>query len=218
MILFILVIVLVVYSLYFKPFSYFKNIKLIFIAILVTLVVILISSRVINRFFEEKTTNIQEILYKQKFNKIYPWTGTSIRLLQLRILHEQIEEESIFWQGFGLFTSRDNLKKRHLKFNTYFGYHTYNYHNQYAQIFSEAGIFGLLLLVLMLFYNFKKALKTKNFLFISFAIIIPIVFLTESFLWVQRGIIFFTVFYCLLNRTNFNSLKRYNNKRKFFSK
>ena len=135
-----------------------------------------------------------------------------MRLLQLRILYEQIVEESIFWNGFGLYASRENLKKRHLKFDTYHGYHTKNYHNQYAQIFSETGIFGLSLLVLILLINFMKALKLKSFLFLSFAITIPILFFSESFLWVHRGIIFFILLYCLFNRTAFENLNSKANK------
>jgi len=175
------------------------------------LIVVLTSTQVINRFLEEKTTNINEVLHNEKFNKVYPWTGTSIRLLQVRILCEQIEEESIFWKGFGLFASRENLKKRHLDYNTYYGYHTYNYHNLYAQFFSELGVFGFLLLVLLLLINFTNALKVKWFVFIVFATTMPLLFLTESFLWVHRGIIFFILFYSLFNRTVFDNLKASDN-------
>ncbi len=200
----VLALLLLIYLLLLKRLTYFNNFKTVLTIIIGISIVMLTSTQVIKRFLDEKKTDINEVLYSEKFNKIYPWTGTSIRLLQLRILYEQIEEESIFWKGFGLFASRENLKKRHLDLNTYKGYHGYNYHNQYAQILSEIGVFGLLLLVLMLYLNLKEALKSRNFLFLSFAIIMPLVFVTESFLWVHRGIFFFILFYCLLNRTDYN--------------
>jgi O-antigen ligase len=61
------------------------------------------------------------------------------------------------------------------------------------------GIFGLLLLLVILFVNLNNALKTKDFIHISFAVLMISLFLTESFLWRQRGVMFFTVMYCLFN-------------------
>lgn len=155
------------------------------------------------RLLFEKDTNLSEILDKEQFGQIHPWTGSSIRLLQLRILKEQVEEESIFWKGFGLFASRENLKKRHLEFDTYPGFHDYNYHNQYAQVLSETGIFGLCLLIIMLLMPLYKALKSKNFLFIMFYILVGSVFFTESLLWRQQGLFLFLILYCLTIRASF---------------
>jgi hypothetical protein len=114
-----------------------------------------------------------------------------------RILKEQLSQDNIILTGYGLFASRENLEQRHKNFNTYFGYHNYNYHNQYAQTISESGIIGLILLILLLGTNIYKAIRSHYFLFISFSILIILWFATESVLWVQRGVVFFSVFYCL---------------------
>lgn len=161
------------------------------------------SKEIQNRFDEELNTEISEVLNNEKFNKVYPWTGSSIRLLQLRILKEQLEEDNIFWKGFGLFASRENLVQRHKTFNTYRGYHNYNYHNLYAQIFAESGIFGFLGLITMLILSLTKAIKVKDFLFFSFMVLTVVWYFTESVLWVQRGVIFASVFYCLFNHVNY---------------
>ena len=174
----------------------------------VILLIGLTFSGVLNRFLVEKNTNIKEVLSKEKFGKIYPWTGSSIRILQLRILNEQIDEESIFWKGFGLYASQENIKNRQIKLDIYKGFHDINYHNQYAQIFSEIGIFALILLIYMLFLNIKNAVKSKNFLFLMFSLSIPLIFITESFLWRQRGMFLFIILYCLLNRTIFTADKK----------
>jgi O-antigen ligase len=154
---------------------------------------IVASKNIFNRIIIETTTDIEEVLNREEFTRIYPWTGTSIRLLQLRNLKEQIEENNIFWKGFGLFASRNDLKERHIKLNTYHGYHDYNYHNMYAQSLSELGIFGLLVLLFMIVLGLQKALKQKNFLMLTFYLMIAFVFLSESFLWVHRGVFFFTI-------------------------
>jgi O-antigen ligase len=199
-----------IYIVFYKGIGFLKSTKAIAIISVALVISIVASKQVINRFLEETTTNFEEVLYKDKFNRVYPWTGTSIRLLQLRNLKAQIEEDDIFWKGFGLFASRENLKERHLAFNTYYGYHGYNYHNMYAQIFSELGIFGFLILLLILILGFAKANKSKSFLYFAFYVLMTMTFLTESFLWVQRGLFLFIIMHCILNRTVFSNLNKLN--------
>ncbi|WP_439152082.1 O-antigen ligase family protein [Winogradskyella sp.] len=176
--------------------------------LLVTIVVLSFASReIVNRILIESTTNLEEVINREKFNRVYPWTGTSIRLLQLRNLKGQIEEDGIFWKGFGLFASRKNLSERHLAFNTYYGFHRYNYHNMYAQILSELGIFGLLTLLVILGLGFKKSFKAKSFFMLMFYFLMVMIFITESFLWVHRGVFLFVIMNCIFQRTDFPKIK-----------
>jgi O-antigen ligase len=204
MMLVIFVLCNIIFLIFYKGKSLLNSFKTIITIIVLTTVFAISSHQVLERFLTETTTNFDEVINIEKFNKIYPWTGSSIRILQLRILKDQIKEEDIFWKGFGLYASRKNLKKRHVVFNTYYGYHEYNYHNMYAQILSELGIFGLIFLILILILNTRKAIHSKVFLFLIFNIILFMIFFTESFLWVHRGIFLFTVLYCLFNRTIFS--------------
>jgi len=41
--------------------------------------------------------------------------------------------------------------------------------------------------------------KSKDFIHFVFAFLMISLFLTESFLWRQRGVVFFTMLYCLFN-------------------
>lgn len=203
---FIFVLCNIVYLTLYKGKSYLKSTKAI-LSLLIAIIVFTIGShKVVERFLIETTTDFKEVINREKFNKVYPWTGSSIRILQLRILKDQIEDEDIFWKGFGLYASRNNLKARHIGYNTYRGYHSYNYHNMYAQILSELGIFGLICLLLILILNIRKAIQSKVLLYLIFNIILFIVFFTESFLWVHRGIFLFTILYCLFNWTNYKNI------------
>lgn len=184
-----------------------RKTKLILAILIGTTIVAFAAKKSYERVLFEKETKVKEVWTKQKFGDVYLWTGTSIRLLQLRILKEQLREEKIFWKGFGLFASKDNIKKRHEEFKTYPSFHSYNYHNQYAQILSETGIIGLVLLLSMLFVLFKEAYNSKNYLFFMFSITIATVFFTESLLWRQSGLFIFVILYCLLNRTQFKTLE-----------
>jgi len=115
---------------------------------------------------------------------------------------EFLFEEPIFWNGFGLNASLSKLQQKEKFYNLYPGYGNFNFHNQYVQVFAELGIIGFVILLFMLFLNIKNALKYKDFLHIAFAILMISLFLTESFLWRQRGVLFFMIFYCLLNTMN----------------
>jgi O-antigen ligase len=199
----VLILGCLVYLFYFKV----SKVKLVAIIIIGALIFGFASKKTLERILFEKETKVKEVWTENQFGQVYLWTGTSIRLLQLRILKEQIEEEQIFWKGFGLFASKDNIKKRHQEFNTYPGFHSYNYHNQYAQIFSETGIFGLALLLSMLGVLFVGAIKSKNFLFLMFSITVAIVFFTESLLWRQSGLFLFIILYCLFNRISLENKK-----------
>ena len=138
-----------------------------------------------------------------KPNDYFP--GTAFRVYQLRIFLEMLQEDAIFFTGYGLNASYPKIEEKGIHYNLFLGnedqqgYQTKNFHNQYIQNFAELGIFGLLLLLAMLFINIKNAVKTKDFIHISFAVLMISLFLTESFLWRQRGVLFFTVMYCLFN-------------------
>ncbi|NBL65790.1 hypothetical protein GV828_11320 [Flavobacterium sp. NST-5] len=131
------------------------------------------------------------------YNDFLP--GTSFRVYQFRMFTEFLKEEPIFWKGFGLNASKTKLQAKEKQYNLYPGYGSFNFHNQYVQNFAELGIIGFILLMFILIINIKNAVKTKDFIHIAFAILMLTLFITESFLWRQRGATFFIVFYCLLN-------------------
>ncbi|HEY4628861.1 MAG TPA: O-antigen ligase family protein [Flavobacterium sp.] len=136
-------------------------------------------------------------------NDYFP--GTAFRVYQFRIFLEMLQEDAIFFTGYGLNASYPKIEAKGIQYNLFLGddqqegYQTKNFHNQYIQNFAELGIFGLLLLLAILFVNLKNAIKTKDFIHISFAVLMISLFLTESFLWRQRGVMFFTAMYCLFN-------------------
>jgi O-antigen ligase len=135
------------------------------------------------------------------------FNGTAFRVYQFRIFSELIVENNAFFTGFGLNASYPKIKEKAVQYNLYMGvennpdsgYQSKNFHNQYVQNFAELGVFGFLFLLVMLFVNIKNAIKSKDFVHFAFAILMISLFLTESFLWRQRGVVFFTMMYCLFN-------------------
>jgi O-antigen ligase len=138
-----------------------------------------------------------------KPNDFFP--GTAFRVYQFRIFTEFLHEEAIFWKGFGLDASYSKIEEKGVQHNLFLGnenqegYQKMNFHNQYIQVFAELGIFGFLLLIIMLALTIRNGIASKNYFHIAFSVLIIFLFITESFLWRQRGVTFFIVMYCLLN-------------------
>lgn len=149
--------------------------------------------------------SIADAWTQEKFHPSDYFPGTAFRVYQFRMFTEFLKEDPIFLKGFGLNASLNKLLAKEKQYNLYPGYGTFNFHNQYIQVFAELGVIGFILLVFILYINLKNAFKNKDFLHIAFAILMLSLFLTESFLWRQRGVVFFTVFYCLFNTTHLNN-------------
>lgn len=134
------------------------------------------------------------------------FSGTAFRVYQIRIFLEMLQEDSLIaLTGYGLDASQFRVVEKGIENNIYLGdvthegYQKMNFHNQYIQFFAELGIFALLFLMIMLFGSLKYAIKSNDFVSFSFAVLMISLFLTESFLSRQRGVVFFTVLYCILN-------------------
>ncbi len=148
---------------------------------------------------------LQQAWSQEKFthNDFFP--GTAFRVYQFRIFIEMLLEDPILLKGYGLNASYKAIERKALEHNLYpgtreaKGYQNKNFHNQYVQNFADLGIFGLLLLLIMLTISLKNGIRDKDFLHISFTVLMISLFLTESFLWRQRGVMFFMTVYCVLN-------------------
>ncbi len=186
-----------------------KTIKYLFLVILL-LATIFLSKNILNRFDNEiKKSHLNEVLTKSEFGQTYYWTGSGLRLFQIRIFSELFKEDGFLLTGYGIDASQKKLKQKYMEYNLYPGFYHHNFHNQYIQIFAELGIFGLLVLLSIFIYCFKKAYKNNNIFFLLFITLIAILCLTETFLWRQRGMVFFiTVTLLFLEKTNnYYSLK-----------
>ena len=152
--------------------------------------------------------SLKQAWAKKSFNYNDFFPGTAIRVFQIRVFKEIMVEENKFLTGFGLDATQIKIKEKSKKYNVYPFYGELNFHNQYIQTFSELGLFGFLILIVMLGLNLKNAIFSKDFIHIVFAFSMIILFLTESFFCRQRGIVFFVTLYCLFNAVNTNFYKK----------
>jgi len=149
--------------------------------------------------------SIKQAWTNETFNPNDFFPGTAFRVYQFRIFTELLYEEAIFWKGFGLDASCSKIEEKGVQYHLFLGdennegYQKMNFHNQYIQVFAELGIVGFILLLLMLALTIRNAFASKNYFHIAFSVLMISLFITESFLWRQRGVTFFIVMYCVLN-------------------
>ena len=148
---------------------------------------------------------IAEAWQRPKFAANYYFNGTAFRAYQIRIFTEMLREEPIFFTGYGINASEIKVINKGIEHSLDHkngeneSYNQLNFHNQYIEAFADLGIFGLVLVLAMALLNLINGIRHKYFIHIAFAVLMISLFLTESFLWRQRGVVFFTVFYCLFN-------------------
>lgn len=148
------------------------------------------------------TVSLEEAWKNKTFNQDDFFPGTALRIYQFRIFTEMLNEQNVFFNGFGLEASQKQIENKAKQYNLFYDYKNYNFHNQYVQTFAEIGILGFITLLLILFVNLQNAWKRKDFLHIAFAITMIMLFLSESFFCRQRGIVFFILLFCLFNSSS----------------
>lgn len=143
--------------------------------------------------------SVSDAWSRQYFRQNEYFPGTALRVYQARIFFEMLKEDALFFTGYGVNATDAKIVQKRKEHNLYSGYDNYNFHNQYIQNFAETGILSLIFLLIALYFNLKNAVKNKDFIHFSFAILMISLFLTESFLSRQRGVVFFTLMYCYFN-------------------
>jgi O-antigen ligase len=158
---------------------------------------ILFFSPLKDRWNTEFSTDISDALTCDGFSAVFPWTGTTFRLFQGRIFYESFKENNVWFTGFGINAAQDRIAEKQNEYFLYYGYNTYNYHNQYIQTFAELGLFGFVLLLLFFVVLSRSYIQHREPLVLFFMLVMASVFLTETYIWRQRGMIHFLTLFCL---------------------
>jgi len=121
------------------------------------------------------------------------WNGINLRLAKWNVAKMVIADH---WRwGVGPGNTSSTLDKYYEKvgFNYALQLH-YNPHNQVLHTFLSAGIFGIMLLILIFIISFFQSIKKKDSLMFLFLVSFVLFSMSESTLAVNKGIVFFTLF------------------------
>ncbi|RLD39198.1 MAG: hypothetical protein DRI74_01540 [Bacteroidetes bacterium] len=207
MILSILILISLLFFIKYLKTSGFSKKKLSLGIILVISAVALIGTSPFtkNRFKEILNyKQIEDVFEKEYFGPAHYWNGLTLRLFQLRCFYE-IEQKTEFNRslGTGFGASQPFLNQKYTEYDLYRGptgkgesdgYFVYNLHNQYTQILIELGIFGGILILLMLYFFVLYPLTNKNILLLGVGLLFISFALTESYLFRQKGVVSFILF------------------------
>lgn len=141
----------------------------------------------------------------------YPQSGSIVRLIMWTASFQLLAEYPL---GVGTGNVDEVLMNKVNEFNQpELAAHNYNPHNQYLQTGIEVGIWGILVLLLIVLFSTQKGLKTGNWLLVLLAASFAFNMLFESMLQRQEGLVFYTLFFCVMynhsTRQDFLSLSRF---------
>jgi hypothetical protein len=106
--------------------------------------------------------------------------------------------------GHGLGDVKDVLMGCYKDSSIYLVRGNYNSHNQYLSLLLGEGLFGLFVLLYVLFCSYKIAFIRQNFFYIAILIFYSIIMVIENILERQAGVI---LFYFLINLLSFLAIK-----------
>jgi hypothetical protein len=201
------VVIFVFFSIYlFQLFVLIKNKRVKIIALLSALFMVLVVINIPtikNRYSEGMKFDLEKFVPTNDIAKAKVFTRQdkeNLSDLELRYLfnkigiYHTIQDENILF-GYGIGDVQDYLDYYYLTYglapNWYEGF---NLHNQYLQIFASYGVFVLIFFVSYVIYSFYRAIKNKDYLFLFYLLITTSVFIFESLLSRNKGIVFFIFF------------------------
>ena len=149
---------------------------------------------------QTKTHEISENLFKlpSKGNDIYNFNSTNVRNGIYYCAVSTIKENLLIGVGIG-----DAQQELNTCYNEKIGakiyrWHTFNTHNQYLFFLLSTGIFGLFAFLMTLYISFRRAFSINERLFFFFMILVAMSMLTENIISRSDGIIFFSLFTCII--------------------
>ncbi|MCB0431133.1 MAG: O-antigen ligase family protein [Flavobacteriales bacterium] len=119
--------------------------------------------------------------------------STAVRVLVWHASKEVLKEHQPWGTGTG--DVKDELLAMYKRLGmTGALKHELNSHNQYLQTWCALGIPGIVLLLLMLVYPFRRAIRESNYIYLVFLITFIFNLLSESMLEKQAGVVYFAFF------------------------
>lgn len=182
-------IILIIYSLFYR----IHNRKVLIVSLIASVIILLSMAGLHPRFSDlrEKISSGEEKLplnaFYENSDRVKTWTA-SFHLVR----------ENPFL-GVGLGDVEDALKGKYQEMGLFSDAdHYLNCHNQFIEIWLATGMAGIILLLLIIVYPFRRKVLSNKYLYISFLIITVTAFLFESVLNRLWGIAFFAFFYIML--------------------
>jgi O-antigen ligase len=107
------------------------------------------------------------------------------------------ERVNLIW-GTGTDDVYDAMKQVSEDYQVTNSLESYDPHNQFLFTLIGSGIIGLVLLVALMAFSFFNAIVSHDYLYATFIFLFVLLCITETALQLQKGIVFFAIFFSLL--------------------
>jgi len=175
--------------------------KLLLLIILLTSTITLMQINIVKeRVFNDvrlkkdivEVTSLLQAVFNNQLNEV-----ANIRLYVWNCGYRQIKKN--IWFGYGVGGEEQTLLDCYKEINCKDCLEqNLNTHNYYASLLLSGGVFLLSLFLLAFSYMFKIGLKTKNYLFLIFIVLLFINLMSENMLERIHGVLFYVIFSSLL--------------------
>ena len=123
-----------------------------------------------------------------------PGDLTESRMARWNLEWQLIQKSPLF--GYGTGSEQFVLKGIYFENKFYRSYLlALNAHNQFLSFLLNSGLIGLFVYLYIIYFGIKKAIEGKDFLLLSFLLVIFIVSLSENILDVSKGVLFYAFFF-----------------------
>lgn len=147
---------------------------------------------------QSRIVNVLQITQNEEVNPLAT-ESTEVRYLVYSSAWDIINSQP--WYGMGTGDFQDELDKIYEERGYKFAHARHlNTHNQFLQSWIALGIPGVTLILGIFIVMFQQALKNRDWLYVGFTTIFLVISLTESSLYMQAGVVYFSFFAVLFAR------------------
>lgn len=193
----------------------YKRYKIILVTLpILTALFVFLNPFLLKRIKTEFATPIN-LVKQDKFSYDTPFTGSTLRLVIWKNTLEVLTEKNAWILGLGKASMHELLNKKYHQKGMYMGnpdlkdtgYFNYGPHNQYLESLMNQGILGILTLLYLLLLLVKESFMEKSNRVQRLALLFALLFITESVLTINKGIVAFVFFSLLFTRQSSTSIK-----------
>jgi len=171
-----------------------KKFSILLMSLSVIVIFFLFQNRILNKIeweYSNATNTAQNLSFDNSDLRIQSWYASS------KVIKEH------FWLGTGPSNLTTELVKKYRLYGFARAENEHlNCHNQYLESFTELGIIGFLLILIITFYPLIVSIKEKKYLLFFLIVILSVNFMFESMLNRMSGVIFFMFFLSIFIFTN----------------
>lgn len=179
--------------LFIYPYYHVANKMRFYLVFLSLIAIIVLTFQTVPYLKERFSVQLVSDIKSLQNGKVVSYSATEPRIERWKCALTLIKKSPLF--GYGTGDEIKMLKTEYMNQGLFISYlEEFNAHNQYLSYLLKNGVFGLLIFLGIFYVYLRLAYRRKNFVYISFLVLLLIGFYTENILDANKGILFFALF------------------------